>query len=269
MSTLITLIAYNFLLFIVRDFNHCVCAYDQGGLPFKFCGPRYRLRHIYESLSMYILTLAIGADYRKCLEKALASKVYYAKKHGYTYIQGDESDWDRERPISWSKVPFLLKHLATIPDNEIVWLSDADVFITNPELKLEDHVLPLFETQKDMLMAFDSCGHVNAGNIFMRNTPWMRDFWKRVYEQTDVIYHIWWENAGILKLMETNLSDSEKIQITHDCRRFNAYLMGLPNAPLWHPGDLLVHFAGVYNAKKMSSLIDEILAGGIPRLSMF
>lgn len=218
---------------------------------------------------MLILTLAIGADYCKSLEKALASKVYYAQKHGYTYIQGNETEWDRDRPISWSKVPFLLKHLEGLSDGELVWLSDADVFITNPELKLEDHVVPLLPPNKDMLMVFDSCGHINAGNILMRNTPWLRDFWKRVYAQTDCIYHIWWENAGICKLMETNPADCEKIQITHECKRFNAYLMGLPNAPLWEPGDFLVHFAGVYDSKKMASLIDEILKGGIPRLSMF
>jgi hypothetical protein len=218
---------------------------------------------------MYILTLAIGADYRKALEKALASKVFYAKKQAYTYIQGDEADWDRERPISWSKVPFVLKHLKTMPEGEIVWLSDADVFLTNPELRIEDHILPLLPNNKDMLMAFDSCGHINAGNILMRNTAWTRDFWERVYQQTDVIYHIWWENAGILKLMEKNASDADKIEITKDCRRFNAYLMGLPDAPLWQPGDFLVHFAGVYDSKKMSNLIDEILAGKVPRLSMF
>lgn len=217
---------------------------------------------------MHILTLAIGADYKKALEKALASKRFYAQKHGYTYIQGDESDWDRERPISWSKVPFLLKHLDTMPEGELVWLSDADVFITNPGLNLEDHVLPLLPDNKDMLMTFDSCAHINAGNILMRNSPWLRGFWRRVYEQTDCIYHIWWENAGILKLMEQNTSDCEKIQITHECKRFNAYLMGVSNAPLWEPGDFLVHFAGVYDAQKMKHLIEEILEGKVPRLPM-
>lgn len=218
---------------------------------------------------MYILTLAIGADYRRSLQKALDSKVSYAKKQGYTYIQGNESEWDRERPISWSKVPFLLRHLATFPEGALVWLSDADVYITNQEIRFEDHVVPLLPSDKDMLMVHDSCGHVNAGNILMRNTAWVRDFWKRVYEQTDVIYHIWWENAGILKLMEANASDREKIEVTHDCRRFNAYLMGLPDAPLWQPGDFLVHFAGVYDAKKMSSLMDAMDKGEVPRLSMF
>ncbi|NBO61646.1 MAG: hypothetical protein EBU82_11880 [Flavobacteriia bacterium] len=217
---------------------------------------------------MHILTLAIGNDYRKALSKALQSKKLYAEKQGYTYVQGNESSWDRERPISWSKIPFLLSYLKDIPENEFVWLSDADVFITNPELRVEDHVIPLLPNHKDMLMTFDSCGHVNAGNILMRNTPWVRDFWKRVYEQTDCIYHIWWENAGILKLMETNASDREHIEITGECKRFNAYLMGLPGAPLWEPGDFLVHFAGVYDAEKMKSLMTEIEEGKVPRLSM-
>ena len=218
---------------------------------------------------MYILTLAIGKDYCRSLTKGLQSKKLYAEKHGYTYIQGDETFWDRERPISWSKVPFLLSYLNKLPDGEILWLSDADVLITNLNLRFEEHVLPLFPSDKDMLMTFDSCGHVNAGNIVMRNSPWLRDFWKRVYEQTDVIYHIWWENAGILKLMEKNESDRNKIAITKEHKKFNAYLMGLPDQPLWEPGDFLVHFAGIYTPERFRDLIEEIEAGKVPRLSMF
>ena len=220
-------------------------------------------------MKLTILTLAIGNDYKKALSKGLLSKKQYAEKHGYTYIQGDESHWDRERPISWSKVPFLLKYLEQLEDGEIVWLSDADVYITNPELKFEDHVMSLFSPNADMMMTNDACGHVNAGNIVMRNSPWLRDFWKRVYQQTDVIYHIWWENAGILKLLEVNESDRKKVQITNQHKRFNAYLMGLDTEPKWEQGDFLVHFAGVYDAKKMGSLIEEIDAGKTPRLSMF
>lgn len=218
---------------------------------------------------VHILTLAIGKDYCKSLTKALASKVEYAKKNNYTYIQGDETFWDRERPISWSKVLFLLHYLEKLNDGEIIWMSDADVLITNMSLRIEDHVLPLLPPNKDILMANDACGHINAGNILMRNSPWLRNFWRRVYEQTDVIYHIWWENAGILKLMDKNVADREMIQITNEHKRFNAYLMGLEGQPLWEPGDLLVHFAGVYDAMKMSRLIDDILAGKVPRLKMF
>jgi hypothetical protein len=218
---------------------------------------------------MHIFTLAIGNDYKKALNKALQSKQTYAEKHGYTYILGNEDFWDRNRPISWSKVPFILSYLKKLPDGELVWLSDADVLITNLELKFEDHVLPLLPNDKDMLMSLDACGHINAGNILMRNSPWLRDFWTRVYEQTDVIYHIWWENAGILKLMENNEKDRNQIAITKEHKRFNAYLMGLPNQPLWEPGDFLVHFAGVYTPERMRDLIEQIEAGKVPRLSMF
>lgn len=218
---------------------------------------------------MHILTLAIGKDYCKALEKALASKKAYAEKHNYTYIQGNEQFWDRNRPISWSKVPFLLSYLEKLPEGEIVWMSDADVLITNMDLRFEDHVLPLFPADKDMLMTYDSCGHINAGNIVMRNCEWLRDFWRRVYQQTDVLYHIWWENAGILKLMEANESDRNRIAVTKEHKKFNAYLMGLEGEPLWEPGDLLVHFAGIYTPEKMKALIQEIEEGKVPRLSMF
>ncbi len=219
-------------------------------------------------MKLTILTLAIGKDYRKNLSKALQSKEFYANTHKYTYIQGDETFWDRDRPISWSKVPFLLHHLNKLDDGEIVWLSDADVYITNKDLKFEDHVMPLFPPGYDMMMPYDACGHINAGNIVMRNTPWLRDFWKRVYEQTDMMYHIWWENAGILKLMEQNETDRKKIFVTKEHKRINSYLLGLDTEPKWEQGDFLVHFAGVYDAKKMADLMNEIDAGKTPRLEM-
>jgi SepF-like predicted cell division protein (DUF552 family) len=218
---------------------------------------------------MHIFTLAIGNDYRKALTKGLLSKEKYAEKHGYTYIQGNEDFWDRNRPVAWSKIPFLLHHLSKLPDGELIWLSDADVLITNPEVKLEQHVLPLLPQNKDLLMTFDACGHINSGNILMRNTPWLRDYWNRVYQQTDCIYHIWWENAAMIKLIEKNEEDRNHIEVSKEHKRFNAYLMGLPGQPLWEPGDFLVHFAGVYTPEKMKGLIEEIERGNVPRLSMF
>lgn len=215
-----------------------------------------------------ILTLVIGADYRKGLQACLDSKRAYAEKHGYTYIQGDEADWDRERPIAWSKVPFLRKQLDKLPEGAMVWVSDADVYITNPDKRIEEHVLPLFEPNKEFLMSLDSCGHINSGNIFFRNTAWVRDYWKRVWEQTDCIYHIWWENAAMIKLYETNAVDNAKIQITKEHKRFNAFLRGLPGEPLWQPGDFLVHFAGVYDPKEIASLVQRIQKGEVPRIPM-
>lgn len=220
-------------------------------------------------MTVTILTLAIGVDYRKSLKKAFESKSAYAEKHGYVYIQVGEEKWDRTRPVAWSKVPFLIETLKSLPEGALVWQSDADVLITNLDLKIEDHVLPLLPADKDMLLIFDACHHLNSGNILMRNTEWCRDFWRRVNQQTDCTYHIWWENMAMIQLIEKNQSDRDKIHITKEHKRFNAYVMGLPNEPLWEPGDFLVHFAGVYKPEKMATLIAAILAGSTPRLNMY
>uniref|UniRef100_A0A6C0IEB8 Nucleotide-diphospho-sugar transferase domain-containing protein n=1 Tax=viral metagenome TaxID=1070528 RepID=A0A6C0IEB8_9ZZZZ len=216
-----------------------------------------------------ICSLVIGDDYRKSLKKGLESKRLYAEKHGYSYIQGDEKFWDRERPIAWSKIPFLLHILKTSQEGEFIFMSDADVYITNMNLRIEDHIIPLLPLDKDLLLTIDSCGHINDGNILIRNTKWSRDFWKRVYEQTDLIYHIWWENAAVIKLLEENKSDLAMTEITNSCKTFNAYIQGLDGAPLWTPGDFLVHFAGIYDAEKIGEYMNQIDNGLVPRKSMY
>jgi len=215
-----------------------------------------------------IVTMAIGADFKKGLEKALASKRKYAEKHGYTYIEGGEAFWDRTKPIPWSKIPFLLDVFSKLPEGALVWLSDADVLITNPELTVEEQMGTLLPANKDMLLCIDACAHINSGNILMRNTTWVRDYWRRVGEQTELTYHIWWENAAMIKLLETVPDDLAHTEITNKHKRFNAYLRGVPGEPLWEPGDFLVHFAGVYDPKHMTALISEIEAGRVPRLTM-
>ena len=111
-------------------------------------------------------------------------------------------------------------------------------------------------------MAIDACGHLNSGNILMRNGPWLRGWWKRVGEQTDLTYHIWWENAAMIRLLETVPSDLANTETTAEHWKFNAYILyGLPGQRLWTPDCFLVHFAGVYDLKIMEELQRKILAG--------
>lgn len=215
-----------------------------------------------------VLTLAIGADYRKKLQKALQSKRDYCAKHGYEYLELHEDAWDRDRPISWSKVPQYIKYGAMKDKYDYIWVSDADVWITNQDLKLEDHVISLLPAHKDLLLTYDSCQHVNAGNMILRPSDWTVDFFKRVWECTEFTYHIWWENAAICKLMGSSPNDAAKIECTMEAWRFNAYLRGYKGTRLWQPGDFLIHFAGVYEASEMAKLMDMIERGQIPRLPM-
>ena len=215
-----------------------------------------------------ITTLVIGADYTKALQKCLQSKRDYVEKYGYTYIQGNEAFWDRTKPIAWSKIPFLLDICAKQPEGALIWQSDADVFITNPSLRLEDHLVPLLPDDKDMVMTLDACGHINSGNILFRNTAWVRDYWKRVGEQTQFTYHLWWENAAMIYLYQNNPVDHSKILISRNHKVFTAYLRGIPDEPLWVPGDFLVHFAGVYDLKQMQGYAEQCERGEVVRIPM-
>ncbi len=204
-----------------------------------------------EMPTIAILTFAVGADYLKAMEPGMASKRVYAQRHGYTFIEGGEDVWDRKRPIAWSKLNFILKYLDQF---DYLFWSDGDVIITNPEKRLEDIFFPLLTDQKDMVWCRDACENLNNGNIFIRGrSVWMRDFLQRSYEQRDLIYHIWWDNAAFCRLYDANAEDREKIVTCEDPALFNAYLFSRnnradePDVRLYKPGDFLVHFAGVYD----------------------
>jgi hypothetical protein len=213
-----------------------------------------------------VVTLAIGPDYRNGLRKLLDSKREYCIRHGYDYRECHEEVWNRERPIAWSKVPVWKEVAASSYD--YIWISDADVWITNPELSLEEHVLPLLPSNKDLLLTYDSCQHVNSGNMILRPSAWAVGFFDKVWNQTDCLYHIWWENKAICNLMASSPEDAAHIECTMEAWRFNAYLRGYKGTRLWQPGDLLLHFAGVYNPSTIHELIETIEGGTIPKLSM-
>ena len=128
---------------------------------------------------------------------------------------------------------------------DYIWISDADVLVTNYDLKLEEWVIPMLQEGKDLLMAWDSCGTPNSGNMILRTGAWATDFFERVWNKTDMLYHIWWEQAAMVALVQENASDNAKVQITMDAYKFNAFLKGLPGTRLWQPGDFVCHFAGV------------------------
>jgi len=202
-----------------------------------------------------IVTFCVGADYKRGVAPGLQSKRDYAKRHGYTFIEGGEEWWDRTRPIPWSKFPFLL---AQLDNYDFVFCSDADVLITNPALRLEDHVLPLLPADKDLLWTFDACGHYNNGHMLVRGrSAWARDFFTRCSAQTDLLYHVWWDNAAMIRLFETVKLDKEKIETCREHWKFNSYLFGPTDKAddtttrLYQPGDFLIHLAGVYDPWNM------------------
>lgn len=200
-----------------------------------------------------ILTFAVGADYKRAMEPGMASKRAYAARHGYAFHEGGEDVWDRKKPIPWSKIRFIQKY---IDQYDYVFWSDGDVVITNPNIRIEDLLIPLLPEGKDMLWCRDACGNLNNGNVLFRGrSAWSKDFLERAYNQPELTHHIWWDNAAFILLYETVAADRAKIETCEDSARFNAYLFDRTNKAegeaafgrLYRPGDFLVHFAGVYD----------------------
>jgi hypothetical protein len=199
-----------------------------------------------------ILTFCVGADYKKAMEPGLASKRAYAARHGYDFHTGGEDVWDHSRPIPWSKFNFILKYL---DDYDYLFWSDADAIILDQSKPLETQVMPLLPADKDILWTYDACNHYNNGHLLVRGrSAWVRDYFNRCLECRELTYHIWWDNAAMLYLFETNLSDAAHMETTKEHWRFNSYVFGPkdsaddPSTRLYRPGDFLIHFAGVYDA---------------------
>jgi len=123
---------------------------------------------------------------------------------------------------------------------------------------LEDQVIPLLPECKDLLWTFDACNHHNNGHMLIRGrSAWARDFFIRCYAQTDLLYHIWWDNAAMIRLFETVQTDKDKIETCREHWKFNSYLFGPTDKAddrttrLYKSGDFLIHLAGVYDPWNM------------------
>jgi hypothetical protein len=213
--------------------------------------------------SIAIITLCVGADYKRDMKLGLESKRKYAETHGYAFHCDGMEVWDREKPIPWSKFHYLLKYL----DNyDYIFWSDADAIILRQDLKLETHILPLLPPNKDLLWTYDACNHYNNGHMLIRGKSlWVRDYFKRCLEQNDLLYHIWWDNAAMIRLFETNSNDKSKIETLKEHWIMNSYVFGPkdtandPSTRLYKYGDFLIHFAGVYSSGAICKLMNYAL----------
>ena len=127
--------------------------------------------------------------------QALRTFVPYAERHGYELRVG--SGESEGRPAAWAKVVFLRQLLREY--DEVLWL-DADIAILDPSEDLAAHVRPdayqaLVETRLGDLL------WVNSGVWFLRAGERSDSFLYAVWNSTDHIDHIWWENAAVVELL--------------------------------------------------------------------
>jgi len=107
-----------------------------------------------------LATLAIGEQFRKAVKPGLDSKQEYCDLHDYDFVLGTEDVYDTDRPPAWSKINLVRKILG---DYDVVFLSDADVVITNPLVSLEYFVEQLLPEKRNAQLQHSFDMTVNYG----------------------------------------------------------------------------------------------------------
>lgn len=203
-------------------------------------------------MKIALATLAVGARYQRAVRLGLKSKQHYCRRHGYDFIFRNQPF--SNRPPSWDKIQLLLD---TIDRFDVVFWSDADVLIVNPERRLEDIINPYhLSDEKIILISRDSAGNVNAGNFFVFNRPNTKSLLMQIWRQEQFIDHGWWENKAIMHLLETDPAFAAAVHVEEiRSNLFNAYCHVGDPARNYRAGDLLLHFAGVGDVNKVERMM--------------
>lgn len=207
-------------------------------------------------MKIALLTLVIGDKYKNAVNMAIETKKIYCEKHGYDFIIGDESIYDTNRPIAWSKIQLLKKHLGNY---DYVFLSDADVVIMNDTIKIEKYINDYFKNNIKLVVTRDQ-QNINTGNMILKNDKEVFCLLDNIYNQTGYINSGWWEQSAFIFLFNNNEYIRQYTTVIQDSHILNAYILEIPGLSLperckYRTGDFLIHLAGIDNITHLKDLI--------------
>jgi hypothetical protein len=183
-------------------------------------------------LKIAICSLSIGEEYREITKYSAIIKEQYCKKHNYTFIE-DLSVYNPDKTIHWSKLLLLLKYLKDF--DYIVWI-DADIYIMNQEITLENFIQNIMG-DKDIMTGSD-WKMSNTGTIFVKNTKWSEEFLTAVYNHTNFPQKGNFEQDAFQDLHDSNYIQAKEHIVTAYPTDINSYWFNYYN------GHFILHFAG-------------------------
>lgn len=198
------------------------------------------------TLRIAVCSLHIGDEYARLTRYSVVTKQLYCAKQGYDYIQ-DESVYDKSRHIhpAWAKLDLLLKVLELKDEaggpkyDWVIWL-DADLYVMNPELRLEGFITRLM-TDEHQIMIGSDWKMSNTGMMYIRNTEWSHTFLQAVAGHKGFEVRGNYEQDAFQDLHEKNFMDAERRIVVAAPREFNSYWF------TWEAGDFILHFPGCKN----------------------
>lgn len=198
-----------------------------------------------------VLTLHVGDAYTDSVRDGLLSKQKYCQAHGYSYITSCKH-YLPDVPIAWSKLPFVLENLDSY---DWIFLSDADVIITNKDFDLLQFIESRMEAHQDIMISSE----INAvgdrvvqdkvmctGNMFFRGgSSWLRQFllrWQNGFDKPlDAYNDGFWEQTAFNQEYNHNAELRQHTCLVRNQRAFNSFGTWCNRG--WGCGDFLLHAA--------------------------
>lgn len=133
------------------------------------------------------LITAFDKNVKEYADYVIPNQVAYAQKKGLKHVSYEGNlahDYGVFRAPYWSKVVALNDQLQKGTEGEwLVWL-DASAIFTNTEKTFTDIIHRYGD--KDIIMTTDPDVPINNAVFLVRNTPWTREWIKKVWERIDL-----------------------------------------------------------------------------------
>lgn len=152
---------------------------------------------------MITILTAYDDNFKDIIEINLPILQQYCTKNNYTLIVKKIINF--EKPASWFKISAILEEFHKPNCKYVLWL-DADTLILQQDFKLEAIIKP----DKYFYISQDING-INCGVFMMSNVDIIKQFLSNVNNLCNkYLNHIWWEQAAIIELIESNAYDINK-----------------------------------------------------------
>ena len=234
----------------------------------------------YKKYKIAVLTVVTNDNYYKKYKDAIYVKSKYCKYNNYKfefYIL-NEKTFDLKK--GWLKI-YKLKEI--IKNYDYVFMSDADVIITNNDIRIEDIILQ-YDNYNNFMFITSDYNSLNSGNIIWKNCEETINFIDKLLEIKDSEIRLTlnkpfkvigiYEQPTIIYMINKYEEYRNKIRIIPQFT-MNSYLDCLPISSLpniikninnvenrckWKFNDFLVHFAGCnYNTEGLNINFDKLI----------
>jgi hypothetical protein len=207
-------------------------------------------------------------DYAAMMEVTAVTLIAYARRHRWDLVLSRE-EAAAPRPSPWNKI-VLVQQL--LEEYRVVGWIDSDAIIIDGS---EDIGVELDDLH-DLYIVAHRDGDppaevINSGVFIIKATDWSKRFLTAVWEQEDLIDHIWWENAAIMRLLGWDL-DADPPGPTGDTEwtpRVKRMDGAWNSVPLFGraPRPRINHNAGLPRQYRRATMLDDLTSTVVRRES--